>query len=100
MRCVIGAAASFSWFGLYVYARALDIRRRTLNAVVFALLLLNTAALLTQRFVDPEFLLPAGWPAIKRLNGATSFCYALGDVVLGLYLLLPAWGIARGRFAP
>ena len=63
---------------------------------VFSVLLLNSAVLLVQRYVDPTFLLPAGLPAISRLNGVTSFCYALGDASLALVLLLPAWGVARG----
>lgn len=96
IRAIIGATATFTWFGLYEYARSVRLPRRTLNVAVFVALLLNTEVLLVQRYVDPGFLHPAGWPPYGRLNGLTSFCYALGDVVLALYLLLPAWGVARG----
>jgi hypothetical protein len=98
LRATTGAAAMFLSFGLYLYARSGDLERRTLNVAVFLALLVNGAALATQRFIDPGFLRPAGSIPPGRLNGVTSFCYALGDSVLSLYLLLPAWGVARGFF--
>lgn len=98
LRATIGATATFLSFGLYLYARSGDLERRALNVAVFLALLVNGAALVTQRFIDPGFLRPAGSIPPGRLNGVTSFCYALGDSVLSLYLLLPAWGVVRGFF--
>lgn len=99
VRSVIGAAAVFVWFGLYDYTRSVELHRKALNVAVFVALLVNATTLVVQRYFDPRFLLPAGLPQpIGRLNGATSFCYALGDVMLALLLLLPAWGFARGPF--
>ncbi len=95
LRAVLGAATAFVWFGLYEWARSERIDPKTLNVAVFMALLVDALALVVQRY-DPHFLLPAGLPAIGRLNGLTSFCYALGDVTLALFLLLPAWGFTRG----
>lgn len=99
VRALIGGTSAFVWFGLYAYARAARLPRQALNATVFLALLANTAALLVQRYVDPGFLHPVGFPLIGRLNGVTSFCYALGDAALAIYLLLPAWGARRGLLA-
>jgi hypothetical protein len=95
IRTVIGATAMFIWFGLYEYGRSVEIPRRVLRGVVTLLLLLNAGALVVQQHVDPFFLLHAGRP-IGRFNGVTSYSYALGDAVLALFLLLPAWGSSRG----
>jgi hypothetical protein len=95
VRAAIGATAAFLSFGLYLYGRHSGLDRRTLGAAVFLVLLANGAALLVQRH-DPDFLRPAGAIPPGRLNGMTSFCYALGDAALALFLLLPAWGAARG----
>jgi O-antigen ligase len=96
VRATIGATAMFSWFGLYEFARSRHIARPVLATVVTGLLLINSLALFVQQHVDPSFLLHAGRP-IGRLNGVTSYCYALGDAALALFLLLPAWGSSRGR---
>jgi hypothetical protein len=96
VRATLGAAVAFVWFGLYEYVRSVDLKRGHLAVTVFVVLVVDAAALLVQRHVDPGFLHPAGLPLIDRLNGVTSFCYALGDVALALFLLLPAWGAARG----
>ncbi|HEX9187059.1 MAG TPA: O-antigen ligase family protein, partial [Vicinamibacteria bacterium] len=95
VRATIGATVAFLSFGLYLYGRTPGLDRRTLGAAVFLVLLANGAALLVQRN-DPDFLRPAGAIPPGRLNGVTSFCYALGDGTLALTLLLPAWGAARG----
>ena len=96
VRAILGAAGVFVWFGLYQYARSVDMDRRVLNGAVFLVLLVNATALLVQRHLAPGFLRPAGLPVPDplqdRLNGVTSFCWALGDVVVALFLLLPAWG--------
>jgi hypothetical protein len=97
VRAAIGAAATFTWFGLYEFARTAAIDARRLGVAVVLTLGLNSAALLVQRHLDPGFLHPAGLPLIDRLNGVTSFCYALGDATLGFFLLLPVWGALRGR---
>ena len=97
VRAAIGATSSFLWWGLYQYARDLRPRVRVLNVAVLLVLLVNAAVLVTQRFFDPGFLHPANLPLIGRLDGVTSFCYALGDAVLALFLLLPLWGVWRGR---
>lgn len=96
-RAVLGAAATFAWFGLYEFARSADVDRRRLATATVLALAVNSAALLVQRHVAPDFLHPAGLPLIDRLNGVTSFCYALGDATLAFFLLLPAWGGLRGR---
>jgi hypothetical protein len=99
VRAVAGAAASFVWFGLYRSARSVDLHRSWFAGGAFLLLLLNGAVLYHQRFVNPSFLLPAGMPPYSRLSGITSFCFALGDAVLALFLLLPVWGSLRGARA-
>lgn len=91
-----GAAGAFLWFGLYEYARTFEVSRRLMAWGVFSALLVNSAVLLVQRHLAPEFLHPAGFPIVGRLNGATSFCYALGDATAALFLLLPVWGGTRG----
>jgi len=96
VRTTIGAAAAFVWFGIYEYARSAEVKRGWLTLTVFVVLLVDAAVLLVQRHVAPGFLHPAGLPLIPRLNGVTSFCYALGDLVLALFLLLPIWGATRG----
>lgn len=96
IRATVGATAMFAWFGLYEYARSAEIPRPVLRGVVTGLLLLNGVALIVQQHVDPFFLLHAGRPT-GRFNGVTSYSYALGDVTLALFLLLPAWGSRRGR---
>lgn len=96
IRATIGAAAAFAWFGIYDYARSVEVKRGWLAVTVFLVLLVDAAALVVQRHVDPGFLHPVGLPLIDRLNGVTSFCYALGDAALAFFLLLPAWGAARG----
>ncbi len=96
IRATIGATAMFVWFGLYEYARSERIRRERLSVAVFVVLLINFAALVWQTYADETFLLPHGFAPMGRLNGVTSFCYALGDVALALYLLLPVWGSSRG----
>jgi hypothetical protein len=96
LRAVIGAASVFAWFGLYDWARRFSPRPGALRLAILAALALNSAALLVQRQAAPGFLHPAGLPLIDRLNGVTSFCYALGDAALALFLLLPAWGARRG----
>ena len=95
IRTTVGSAAVFCWFGLYEYARLKKIPRSVLRGIVGGLLLLNAVVLVVQQHVDPFFLLHAGRP-IGRFNGVTSYCYALGDVMLALFLLLPAWGARRG----
>jgi len=95
IRAMIGATAMFAWFGLYEFARTARISRRLLAGVVTGLLLLNGLALFVQQHVDPSFLIHAGRP-IGRLNGVTSYCYALGDAAWALFLLLPVWGSWRG----
>jgi len=95
-RATIVATATLSWFGLYEWARADTPTPKALNRVVFAILLANSATMVVQRYVDPSFLLPAGPVPPGRLNGVTSFCYALGSAAIALYLLLPAWGARRG----
>src|SRR5260221_911272 len=98
LRATLSATAMFLAFGLFLYARSGDLpERKALNVAVFLALLVNGAALVVQRNFDPGFLHPAGSVPFERQNGVTSFCYALGDAVLALYLLLPAWGVARGR---
>jgi O-antigen ligase len=92
LRVILGAAGAFSWFGIHAWARAATPSRRGLAAAVLVALSIDGAALLVQRHVDPGFLLPVGMPPSDRLNGVTSWCYALGDVLLALFLLLPAWG--------
>lgn len=99
VRAFIGATASFAWFGLYEYARSARLRREVFNVAVFLALLANAAVLLVQQYADPGFLLPADMPPSTRLNGVTSFCYALGDSALALFLLLPAWGARHGVYA-
>ena len=99
VRAVLGAAASFVWFGPYVYARSLNLRRDWFTAGMLLLLLLNGSVLYYQRFLNPSFLLPAGMPPYSRLSGITSYCFALGDTVLALFLLLPVWGSRRGTRA-
>jgi hypothetical protein len=96
VRATIGASVAFVWFGIYEYVRSVDVKRVWLTLTVFFVLLIDAAVLVVQRHVDPGFLHPAGWPAFDRLNGVTSFCYALGDVGLALFLLLPSWGATRG----
>lgn len=98
-RALLNAAVTFSWFGAYVYARAVvpGIPRRPLGFAVFCVLALNSAVLVVQTRFSPGFLHPAGWPYFDRWNGITSFCYALGDAALGFFLLLPLWGHWRGR---
>jgi hypothetical protein len=96
VRTTIGATATFVWWGLYEYARRLELNRRLLNVAVFLALLANTAVLVVQRFANPHFLHPDDLGLIGRLNGVTSFCYALGDAALALFLLLPVWGSPRG----
>jgi hypothetical protein len=98
IRAVIGATTAFTWFGLYEFGRTARLNRNVLNVVVFLILLANGVVLLVQRHVDPGFLLPVGFQQL-RLNGLTSFCYALGDALLALFLLLPAWSVWRGRGA-
>ena len=95
-RATIVATTTLSWFGLYEWARTDAPTPKALNRVVFVILLANSAAMVVQRYVDPGFLLPAGPVPPGRLNGVTSFCYALGSAVIALYLLLPAWGARRG----
>jgi O-antigen ligase len=97
IRAAIGATTVFVWFGLYEFARSARLHRKALNMAVFLLLLANGIILIVQRHVDPGFLLPVGFQQAWRLNGLTSFCYALGDVLLALFLLLPVWGVSRGR---
>src|SRR5262249_6136544 len=100
LRTIIGSALVFTWFGLYEWARSADLDPKALAVAVFAALAVDAAALAVQRYFDPYFLLPAGLKTpIGRLNGVTSFCYALGDVTLALFLLLPAWGSRRGLHA-
>jgi O-antigen ligase len=96
VRATIGATAMFVWFGLYEFARRQQLHRERLNVAVFLVLLVNSGVLLWQRYGNPDFLYPHGFPLVGRLNGVTSFCYALGDVVVALFLLLPLWGSARG----
>jgi hypothetical protein len=95
-RTTIVATIVLSWFGLYEWARTDAPAPKTLNVVVFAILLTNSAAMVVQRWIDPGFLFPVGPVPPGRLNGVTSFCYALGSAVVALYLLLPAWGARRG----
>lgn len=95
IRAVIGATTTFTWFGLYEYARSLQHPRKALGVAVFLALLVNTAAVLAQRYLDPDFLYPAHLHPLGRANGVTSFSYALGATMLSLYLLLPAWGSWR-----
>ena len=95
-RATIVATTTLSWFGLYEWARTDAPTPKALSRVVFVILLANSAAMVVQRYVDPGFLLPAGPVPPGRLNGVTSFCYALGSAVIALYLLLPAWGARRG----
>jgi O-antigen ligase/polysaccharide polymerase Wzy-like membrane protein len=98
LRATLSATAMFLAFGLFLYARSGDLPEgKALNVAVFLALLVNGAALVVQRNLDPGFLHPAGSVPFERQNGVTSFCYALGDAVLAIYLLLPAWGVARGR---
>ncbi len=94
LHAVITAASVFTWFGLYEYARSTRLARMRLGIVVFLVLVVNAAALLLQHH-DPSFLQPPGLPP-GRLNGVTSFCYALADACVAIYLLLPAWGMTRG----
>jgi len=96
-RGLLSAALTFSWFGAYVYGRAARVPRRALALAVFSALLLNSAALLVQTRLAPDFLHPAGWYFYDRWNGVTSFCWALGDAALAFFLLLPLWGSSRGR---
>jgi hypothetical protein len=96
IRTTLGAALAFTWFGLYEFGRSANVSRRVLNVLVFLLLLANGIVLLVQASVDPGFLHPVGFPEHGRLNGSTSFCYALGDATMALFLLLPAWGVSRG----
>jgi O-antigen ligase len=95
VRAIFGATACLLWFGLYEYARSFD-RGRPLGAVVFTILFANAVALIVQRGYSPSFLHPHGYIDTGRLNGLTSFCYALGDGVLSLFLLLPVWAGWRG----
>jgi hypothetical protein len=99
IRTTIGAASTFIWWGLYEYARRLVPNRRLLNVAVFLALLADAGALIVQRFFDPAFLHPDDLALIGRLNGVTSFCYALGDAALAWFLLIPAWGAFRGVLA-
>lgn len=96
IRATIGAASMFVWWGLYEYARRVELRRRPLNVAIFFVLLANAGALVIQRFADPHFLHPDDLALIGRLNGLTSFCYALGDAALAWFLLIPVWGASRG----
>jgi hypothetical protein len=96
LRAVVGAASVFAWFGLYDWARRFAPRPGRLRLAILAALAVNSAALLVQRHLEPTFLHPAGLELIDRLNGVTSFCYALGDAALALFLLLPVWGARRG----
>lgn len=96
VRATIVATATLSWFGLYEWARTDAPTPKALNLVVFMILLANSMAMVVQHGVDASFLLPAGPVPPGRLNGVTSFCYALGSAVIALYLLLPAWGARRG----
>ena len=96
VRATIGATAVFLSFGLFLFGRSTDLGRRALGVAVFLALLANGAALVVQQHVDADFLRPAGAIPPGRLNGVTSFCYALGDSTLAFWLLLPAWGAARG----
>jgi O-antigen ligase len=98
IRAAIGAAVAFTWFGLYEYARSEETSLKALNVIVFLILLVNAAALVGQRYLDPSLLQPAGLLPPGRLNGVTSFCYALGDAMLALFLLLPVWGSRRGLY--
>ena len=96
-RVLLNAAITFAWFGCYVYARTARVSRRTLALAVLSALLLNSAALLVQTRLSPGFLHPADWRFYDRWNGVTSFCWALGDTALAIFLLLPLWGSLRGR---
>lgn len=97
VRTVIGATVSLCWFGLYQCAAHLPLRRERLRGIVAVVVASNAAALLVQSHLDPGFLIPSGWPVGDRLNGLTSFCYALADASLALFLLLPAWAERRGK---
>ncbi len=96
-QAVVNASATFAWFGLYLYACAVRPKGRALLVPLFAVLAMNSAALLVQARLAPGFLHPVGWPFVGRGNGLTSFCWALGDATLAFFLLLPVWGSLRGR---
>jgi hypothetical protein len=98
VRVVIGGTYTFLWWGLYEYARRMDLRRPVLNGTIFLALAVNFGVLIVQGSFDPFFLHPDDLPLIGRLNGVTSFCYALGGALLVFFLLLPAWGAWRGRY--
>jgi hypothetical protein len=98
VQAVWGATMSFIWFGLYVWARALGPERRTLGIAVFATMLAQTITIFVQQHVNPRFLHPIGFPQLGRVGGLTSFCYALADAVLSLFLLLPLWASVGGIF--
>jgi O-antigen ligase len=82
------SATLFSWFGLLVGARK-QWQNRWLPAVLLVIPVGTLAVMMYQRFVDPFFLLPLGFRAEFRLNGATSYAYALGALLVLLLALAP-----------
>lgn len=96
LQAIWGATMSFVWFGLYEWARSFRAERRTLGIAVFVVMAANAAVIVIQQHVYPRFLHPIGFPLVGRAGGLTSFCYALADAVLSLFLLLPVWGVAAG----
>jgi O-antigen ligase len=90
-RVVDCALIVFTWFGLYQYARSAPLNGRLAGNILAAVLVINVAVLGAQQFLDPHLLQPAGAAIDGRLNGLTSYCYALGAGLIGIILLFPLW---------
>jgi len=87
------AANTFSWFGLFLRASHHKILNSSvLPKVVFSVWALNTIALIVQ-MVNPEgyFLTPYGFNPGERINGITSFSYAMSSAAMVCSVLLPAF---------
>lgn len=83
----------FSLFGLFLAGRSYPFLegKELLFYSVMTVAVLTFLVLLYQTYADQTFFFPKGAPRDGRLNGPTSFCYALGAGVEILLLLTPVW---------
>jgi hypothetical protein len=89
----------FSLFGLFLAGRAYPFAegKGLLFYTIVCLAIVTLAVLLYQENIDPAFMFPKGAPKDGRLNGPTSFCYALGAGAESILLLLPFWFYSRHK---
>lgn len=92
MQIISSTATYAGWAGLLtVFSISRRPRPARLRFLLLMLMTVNSAVLFVQEFIDPAFLLPVGFPLNHRLNGITSFCYALGSLSGVVAVSAPLW---------